>query len=213
MSSKIVDLYLGGLIFNKTKVDKTVSDKSVTLLSWGALLIYMLLEPIFSLISGKPAGHSAFFRYTNLSGFWLFLAVFVSCFIATVVFAAILLGLFKLFEVTGALIRRLFKKTEKERNEAKKTSLTFNGFIRVVAVGVVWKYIAAIGVLFSGTPKTIITGLGFFVSLFCMGFASQRYSKKSVITAIIITILAFFISFELAVIWSDILEKLLGLTK
>ncbi|MHA1865041.1 MAG: hypothetical protein ACTSWZ_00920, partial [Candidatus Heimdallarchaeaceae archaeon] len=48
----------------------------------------------------------------------------------------------------------------------------------VVAVGVVWKYIGAIGVLFSGTPKTIITGLGFFASLFSMGFASQRYSKK-----------------------------------
>ena len=37
--------------------------------------------------------------------------------------------------------------------------------------------------------------------------------KKSVITVIIITILTFLISFELAVIWSDILEKLLGLTK
>ncbi|UJG43487.1 MAG: hypothetical protein K9W46_14100 [Candidatus Heimdallarchaeum endolithica] len=56
--------------------------------------------------------------------------------------------------------------------------LTFYGFIRVVAVGVVWKYIGAIGVLFSGTPKTIITGLGFFASLFSMGFASQRYSKN-----------------------------------
>ncbi|MHA1205712.1 MAG: hypothetical protein ACTSSL_12390, partial [Candidatus Heimdallarchaeaceae archaeon] len=155
-----------------------------------------------------------FARYTNLSGFWLFFAVIVSSLIATVVFAAILLGLFKLFELTGVLIRQLFKKTEKEsKEEVKKISLTFNGFIRVVAVGVVWKYISAIGVLFSGTPKTIITGLGYFISLFCIGFASKRYSKKSVLVVIIIMILAFFISFALGVVWSDILEKLLGLTK
>jgi len=30
MTSKIVDLYLEGLIFNKTKVEKIISDKSVT---------------------------------------------------------------------------------------------------------------------------------------------------------------------------------------
>ncbi|UJG43486.1 MAG: hypothetical protein K9W46_14095 [Candidatus Heimdallarchaeum endolithica] len=113
MTSKIVDLYLGGLIFNKTKVEKIVSDKSVTCLSWIAILIYMLLEPIFSLISGKPAGHSAFVRYTNLTGFWLFFAVFISTFIATVGFAIILLVFFKLFEVTGVLIRRLLKNQRK----------------------------------------------------------------------------------------------------
>ncbi|UJG40765.1 MAG: hypothetical protein K9W45_13130 [Candidatus Heimdallarchaeum aukensis] len=213
MSSTIVNLYLGGLTFNKIKVDETVSNKSVTLLSWFALFIYMLLEAIFSVIAGKPAGHSAFARYTNLSGFWLFFAVIVSSLIATVVFAAILLGLFKLFELTCVLIRRLFKTEKESKEEVKKISLTFNGFIRVVAVGVVWKYISAIGVLFSGTPKTIITGLGYFISLFCIGFASKRYSKKSVFVVIIIMILAFFISFALGVVWSDILEKLLGLTK
>jgi len=33
MSSTIVNLYLGGLTFNKIKIDETVSNKSVTLLS------------------------------------------------------------------------------------------------------------------------------------------------------------------------------------
>ncbi|MHA1867087.1 MAG: hypothetical protein ACTSVB_01485 [Candidatus Heimdallarchaeaceae archaeon] len=126
MTSKIVDLYLGGLIFNKTKVEKIISDKSVTWLSWIAILIYMLLEPIFSLISGKPAGHSAFVRYTNLTGFWLFFAVFISTLIVTVGFVIILLALFKLFEVTDVLIRRLLKKPEKEsKEEANEAKLTF----------------------------------------------------------------------------------------